>query len=311
MKVFILSAMVFFSSLYSEEKIAQANGIEICYETFGDKNDPAFLLIMGACGQGIAWESPFCEKLASHGFYVIRYDQRDSGRSTCIDYAMNPYDFSDMAEDAAGLLDALEIPNAHVFGLSMGGTIGEFLAVQHPEKVLSLGMMGSQFDFRPLNLARAGLPPEPDLLAGPKASYIQAVTEIYKQPGTTHEEKVEQQFQIWMLINGPDHPLNEASTRDLLRQFFARSVQIENLKNYRKVFSRSEDDVKNIHYKIRLPVIIFQGLLDPIVGADHAQAITDAIPGSECLLIESMGHFPNPYFYNLLIDGLVRNSRKI
>ena len=134
------------------EQIAPANGIEIAYQTFGERSDPALLLVMGLGAQLIHWPEEFCELLAARGFYVIRFDNRDIGHSTKIDDAPVPdlialaagdasaarYTLDDMADDAVGLLDHLEIDAAHVAGASMGGMIAQTLAIRHPQRVLSI-----------------------------------------------------------------------------------------------------------------------------------------------------------------------------
>ncbi|MEA2418631.1 MAG: hypothetical protein QOE60_837, partial [Thermoleophilaceae bacterium] len=133
------------------EETARANGIEIVYETIGDPANPPLLLVMGLGMQLIHWELELCEQLAERGFYVIRFDNRDSGRSTKIDAPVPdmrrallgrrieaPYRLEDMADDAFGLLDQLGIEAAHVVGASMGGMIAQTMAIKRPERVLSL-----------------------------------------------------------------------------------------------------------------------------------------------------------------------------
>ena len=114
-----------------EDEIAFANGIHICYETFGQKSQPSLLLIIGGCCQGIMWPREFCELLAQN-FFVIRYDHRDTGYSSCFDFKTGPYTILDLAKDAIGLLDALDVDKAHLCGLSMGGPIAELMAAHYP-----------------------------------------------------------------------------------------------------------------------------------------------------------------------------------
>src|ERR687895_1366220 len=134
-----------------EQICTLANGHEICYETFGDPGDPAFLLMMGLATQMLGWHEDFCAELAARGFFVIRYDNRDVGRSQKItgkaptvlqllrrDKRAASYSLDDMAEDAVGLLDHLGIERAHVMGASMGGMIAQMMAARYPDRVLSL-----------------------------------------------------------------------------------------------------------------------------------------------------------------------------
>src|SRR3954447_26068653 len=133
------------------EQFADVGAISLCYETFGDPADPALLLIMGLGTQMVAWREDFCRLLVDRGFFVIRYDNRDSGHSTSIDAAPPtmreivtrrikhvPYTLGDMADDAAGLLDHLGIDSAHIVGASMGGMIAQHMAMRYPARVLSL-----------------------------------------------------------------------------------------------------------------------------------------------------------------------------
>src|SRR6476661_5715812 len=134
------------------EQFATVGDVELCYETFGEPGRPAMLLVMGLGTQMIGWHEDFCRELVARGFFVIRYDNRDSGRSTHFESVRPPtpgqllrrripnaaYTLDDMADDAAGLLDALDIEAAHVVGASMGGMIAQTLAARHPQRVLSL-----------------------------------------------------------------------------------------------------------------------------------------------------------------------------
>ncbi len=134
------------------ERLVSVGPVELCYETFGDPGDPAVLLVMGLGTQMLGWRPEFCELIAAEGFFVIRYDNRDVGRSTHLSEHRPPsvrelvtrrpkdpaYTLDDMADDAAGLLDALDLDAAHVVGASMGGMIAQMVAVRHPERVSSL-----------------------------------------------------------------------------------------------------------------------------------------------------------------------------
>jgi pimeloyl-ACP methyl ester carboxylesterase len=291
-----------------EEKIAKIDHIEICYETFGDKKNPAFLLIMGEQGQGIVWPTKFCELLAQKGFYVIRYDQRDSGLSSCIDFEKNPYTLLDLAEDAVHLLDALGIKKAHLFGLGMGGTIAELIASKYPERVASLAVMGTEFDLRPYNLAMEGLPQKPGLLSPPKEEYLQKLKEIQKTPATTDDEKVEKQTEEWNLLLG--RPLDENATRAMAREYLKRSLHSENLKNYSKAMLRSEDMVQAVHSKVLAPTIIFLGSEDPLLGYDHVEALARAIHSSDCYYVQGLGHLLDPNSFEFLIEQFDEHEQR-
>jgi pimeloyl-ACP methyl ester carboxylesterase len=156
----------------SDERMLQVNGVELCVQTFGDAADPAILLIMGAAASMDHWPEGFCRRLADGGRYVIRYDHRDTGRSTSYEPGKPTYTFSDLVSDAAGVLDALGIERAHMAGMSMGGAIAQTLAIAYPARLASLTLMSTsaiESTGRELpsmsDELRAGFdspPPEPD-----------------------------------------------------------------------------------------------------------------------------------------------------
>ena len=120
-----------------------ANGIDICVETFGERTDPPLLLIAGGASSMDWWEDEFCRRLAAGGRYVIRYDHRDTGRSTCFTAGAPPYSTQDLADDALGLLGALGVTRAHIVGLSLGGGLAQRIAVEHPARVRTLTLMST------------------------------------------------------------------------------------------------------------------------------------------------------------------------
>src|SRR5829696_8720248 len=127
----------------SNERIIRANGVDLCVQTFGDRADPPILLIMGGASSMDWWEDGFCERLAAGSRFVIRYDHRDTGRSVSYEPGAAPYSLRDLAEDAVGLLDAFGLESAHLVGMSMGGWIGQLVALDHPDRVASLTLIST------------------------------------------------------------------------------------------------------------------------------------------------------------------------
>ena len=121
----------------------QANGVELGVQTFGSPADPTVLLIHGACASMLWWPEALCHLLAARGLHVVRFDSRDTGRSTHYPAGAPPYGLRDLADDAVGLLDALAIPEAHVVGRSMGGGTAITAALDHPERVATLTLVGT------------------------------------------------------------------------------------------------------------------------------------------------------------------------
>ncbi len=293
-----------FSFLAADEQIVNANGISIWCETFGQKDNPPLLLIMGGCCQGIMWPTEFCAELSKEGFYVIRYDHRDTGYSTCFDFEKSPYNLLDLTKDAVGLLDALQVEKAHLCGLSMGGPIAELMAAYYPERVRTITLIATSCDFRPMNLAYAGLPPEEGSLSRTKDVYLSWMKEFLARPASNQEEAHEQRMSCWRILNGTVTPFEEDLYDELHRLFLSRSRYPEAIKNHILVCANSEEFVKTVPQQVKVPTLIFHGTEDPILPSDHGAALARAISGSKYLLIDGMGHVPNCRFYELMIKEI-------
>lgn len=292
-------------------EIAKVNEIDIWYETFGDKKNKPLFLIMGGCCQGILWHAAFCERLASEGFYVIRYDHRDSGLSTCFDFKKQSYGLMEMAKDAVALLDYLEIEKAQLFGVSMGAFIAEIIAGYFSHIVSSILLLGSTCEIRPMNLAYAGKPAEEDAeLSPPKKMYLSWMKEFVKLSPQTFEERVAQRMEGWNRLNGTEFPLDNNLNRELQAQFLSRLQYPQGILNHIAMLNtlQSEKLVRLVPSKIQIPVVILQGSEDPIFPPDHGQALRKQIKHSEYLAVRGMGHVPNDHFYSLYIDILKKQT---
>lgn len=286
--------------------------MHIWHETFGNKKDPAILLIMGGCCQGILWPTVFCKKLAREGFYVIRYDHRDAGLSTKIDFEKHPYDLMDMAKDAVELLDTLGIKKAQLFGISMGGMIAQILAAYFPERVHSILVLGSSPEIRPMNRAYAGLPPENNAkLSPPLPRYVAWLQEFLKIAPQTDEEKLAQRIEGWNQLNGDKIPLDETINREIHQAFLKRLSYPQGIVNHVVMLrgESSENWVRSAPAKIKVPTVILQGSEDPIFPPDHGKALARAIKNSEYIFVEGMGHIPSDHFFDLYIEILLRQAQ--
>ena len=294
--------------LFAGGQIAKTSGIDIWYETFGKPTDPAMLLIMGGCCQGILWPEEFCEQLAAEGFYVIRYDHRDTGASTCFDFEKNPYNLGDIASDALHLLDYLKIEKAHLFGLSMGGPVAGLMAQKQPERILSIALISTSPDFRPLNLALEKKPAEEGLLSTPTQEYLDIMALFLENPPETQEEMLEARVKTWQFLLSSHLPFNEKRERELQAEFLKRMRHPEVLANHIKANMLSENLVREAFCDLEVPVVIFHGTVDPIFPADHGQALADEIKGSKLLLIPNMGHGIHETLYPLYIQEIKSSS---
>ena len=264
---------------------AKSNGIELEYETFGAPNDRPLLLIAGLGSQMLSWDDQFCAQLAGRGFHVIRFDNRDNGLSTRMEEAGMPdmaaafsgnpqpaYQLDDLADDAAGLLDALGIEAAHVVGASMGGFIAQLTALNHPARVLSLTSIMS------------GPGGEDEVAPKPEGAAVLMVT-----PQTEREERVKQALWIRQTLMGSRDPFDEAyelarvsrivdrayypiGTGRQLVSILAAKSRLERLKN------------------LDVPTLVIHGDDDVLVPVENGRLVAEAVPGARYMEIEGMGH---------------------
>jgi pimeloyl-ACP methyl ester carboxylesterase len=284
---------------------ARANGIVLEYETFGDAKAQPLLLIMGLGAQMISWDESFCTQLAGRGFRVIRYDNRDSGLSTRIEdagdadigaalsgYAQPAYGLDDLADDAAGLLDDLDIPAAHIVGASMGGFIAQLVAINHPDCVLSLtsimsGPSGSD-----------AVPPTPEGAA------ILRVT-----PPPTREERIEQSMSFRKVLLGSADPFDEAlesarATRAVDRAYYPPGVGRQ-LVAVLVANSRLEK-LK----QVRVPTLVIHGVDDVLVPVENGRLVAGAVPGARLIELEGMGHDLPRRVWPRVLDAIEEIARQ-
>ena len=288
------------------EHLATVGDVELCYETFGDPQDPALLLIMGLGTQMIAWREEFCQELVERGFFVIRYDNRDCGRSTHFDGVRPPttreiltrrprhvaYTLDDMADDAAGLLDHLGIDAAHIVGASMGGMIAQMLAVRHPDRVRSLvsimSTTGSRF---------AGNP-------APRALPI-----LLRRPPRTREEYVAALSRVYGVIGSPGFEPDLPAMRDLLSQSFDRGVNAAGTGRQLAAIMASGNRTAALR-RIQAPTTVIHGTADRLVSSSGGKATARAIPGAKLVLVNGMGHDLPRGAWPQLVDAIAENASR-
>ncbi|MBV9395334.1 MAG: alpha/beta fold hydrolase [Methylobacteriaceae bacterium] len=277
------------TTAHSPEQFAASNGVQLCYDTFGDRNDAPLLLIMGLGAQMILWDDGFCSALAERGFFVIRFDNRDIGRSTkiagespplpkLIENALTgkpinaPYTLRDMAADAIGLLDALGIERAHVVGASMGAAITQELAIHFPQRLLSATcIMGTSGDPR--------LPPP-----------TQEAMEVLMSPSPTDKEAFRERFLwTWRVLRGSAFPETEDRERARALRIFERGLNPPGVARQLAAIFASGDRTKALP-KVRVPTLVIHGTADPLVPVEGGRAIAAGVPGAKLVEIEGMGH---------------------
>jgi pimeloyl-ACP methyl ester carboxylesterase len=278
------------SHLSSGEKLAEINDAELCFETFGNPADPAILLIDGASASMLWWEADLCEQLARGDRFVIRYDNRDTGRSTSYPPGQPGYTFTDLAEDALGMLDALNLERAHIVCRSMSGGIGLIIGVDHPDRVESLTFVST-------STGEDGLPPSSDELASgipadPDPADSGAVVDFVVASAKA--------------CSGGSPYFDETATRALVEQDVARTRDIAAtlVNHYAMSFDGSSRDFASI----KAPTLVVHGDHDPVCPLPHGQALRDAIPGAALLILEGAGHdLPKP-LWDVFVPALLQHT---
>ncbi|MET8076872.1 alpha/beta fold hydrolase [Streptomyces sp. NPDC005303] len=271
------------------EQLLEINGVELCTETFGDRADPAIVLVAGAAASMLWWDIELCARIAGHGRFVVRYDHRDTGRSTCCPPGRPDYTFTDLALDVLGIQDALRIDSAHVVCQSMFGGAGLILGVDHPDRVASLTFVSTSTgaDALPPPSSELSMPTEPDFSdAGAVVEYVVDGARAYA---------------------GGSPYFDETAIRALAELDVARARSYPStLVNH---FAIEPDGPASGGFgDIMAPTLVVHGDHDPLLPLPHGEALRDAVPGAELLVLKGAGHdLPRPVWDDF-VPALVRHT---
>lgn len=271
-----------------DERMIEANGIEICSDAFGDPSDPTILLIMGAGSSMLLWEEDLCERLAEGGRFVIRYDNRDTGKTTTCPLGEPNYTLDDMAADAAAVLDAYGIERAHIVGASMGGMIAQVVSLNHPDRVLSLTPIMSTPDPGAVLDAIEGRPTK-YALSPPSPEVIAAAMAMATLDWSDNEAVLENRVEMFKALSGPAYPYDEDSRRALFRAEIERAINFSSTANHGPAIENSQRWHERLD-QITVPTLVIHGTADTILPFDHGEALVEAIPGATMLVMEGVGH---------------------
>jgi pimeloyl-ACP methyl ester carboxylesterase len=289
----------------SEELFAPVGReVELCYQTYGDPDGEPLLLVMGLGGPMTWWDPELCRALVGQGFHVIRFDNRDVGRSSrgvgrvtkatlvrafAGHRVRAPYTLVDMADDAFGLLDHLRLASAHVCGVSMGGMIAQTMAIEHPERVRSLTSIMSTTGKRTVGWQHPSL--LPNLLASK----------------TGRDGYIETSVRTWRVIGSPAYPTTEEQTRTRAGETYDRGVTASGtLRQMAAILTQPNRSARLA--AVRAPSLVVHGLADKMVHVSGGRATAAAIPGAELLLIDGMGHDLPPVLFETFADGIRRTA---
>jgi pimeloyl-ACP methyl ester carboxylesterase len=287
------------------ESRVHANGVEVVYDTFGEGSDPALLLIMGLSTQMIVWEDEFCERLAGRGFFVVRFDNRDAGRSSNFDppgmqgrrsvfrgsQTGIAYTLDDMAGDTLGLMDALGVASAHIVGASMGGMIAQILALNNPRRVQTLTLI----------MSSSGNP----FLPAPRP---EALRVLFKPFPTRREPYIEYFLDTWRVLNGREIPVDRQRMRRLAERSFERGVSPEgSARQLAAIFAAGNR--KSSLAALEVPTLVVHGDADPLLPVECGIDLAESIPGSRLKIIKGMGHWLPPAVWKEVIEAMDRHIR--
>jgi pimeloyl-ACP methyl ester carboxylesterase len=282
-----------------------APGVELCYQTFGDPDVDPLLLVMGLGGPMTWWDPALCRMLAERGFYVIRYDNRDTGRSTKVAgrvsrtmlirafsgrHVRTPYGLADMAADAFALLDHLGLESAHVVGVSMGGMIAQTMAIEQPRRVRSLTSIMSTTGKRSVGWQHPRLLP---------------VLMVRRGRGRT--AYAEGSAAIWAMIGSPLYPNDPEAVLTKAHETFDRGWSNGGVLRQMMAVTTQENRTQRLH-ALRMPALVVHGTADRMVHPSGGRATAAAIPGAELLLVDGMGHDLPPALFETFADGIRRTA---
>ena len=296
------------SPAYQPPQIVHTNGIDICYDIFGDPGAEPMVMIMGLGAQMIHWDDDFCRQLAGHGFRVIRFDNRDIGKSSKLTGGKRltplellklrflkipveaPYRLRDMAEDTTGLMDALGITSAHLVGASMGGMIAQEIAISFPQRVRSLTSI----------MSTTGNPkvPPPTREAGAM---------LMAPPPTTKEEFLTRFAQTWKVLRVGHFPLDEAKDHERALRVFERGLNPAGVGRQLRAILASGSRKERLR-AVKAPTLVIHGTVDPLVRPEGGKDTAASIPGARLMMVDGMGHaIPIP-MWPQIIDAIDKHA---
>ena len=290
-------------------QLARSNGIDLCYEIFGAPDAEPMILIMGLAAQMILWDDEFCQQLALRGFWVIRFDNRDVGRSSKLTGGgpltpvellklrflriplAAPYKLLDMADDVIGLMDALGIQSAHLIGASMGGMIAQEIAINYPRRVRTLISIMSTTGNSRL--------PQPSR---------EVTTMLMARPVTTRQEFIVRFAKTWKVLRGGGHfPLDEAKDRERAERTFDRGLSPAGVGRQLRAILASGSRKERLRF-ITAPTLVIHGTVDPLVHPAAGKDTAASIRGAKLMMIEGMGHaLPIP-MWPQIIDAITNHA---
>jgi pimeloyl-ACP methyl ester carboxylesterase len=294
---------------FKEKYIKTKDDLEIFTESIGDTKNPAVLLIMGAMNQGIFWYDSFCEKLSGNGFFLIRYDHRDTGFSSVVDFKNNPYDLNNLTLDAVEILNGYNISKSHIVGVSMGGYIGQLLAVNYKDRVETLTLISTTADHRPYMDATNGNFNNKYDLPYPDKKFLDYIENNKNNSPKNDKDFRKSQIEGWRIMFG-----NNLNNNDFEKVI--KLIDLSNQRNKNKyssfnhglAVSKSKDRIELLK-KITIPTFIINGENDPCLPIEHGEFLNAHIPNSKFEVIKGMGHIFSLTESKIILENIIDNLK--
>ncbi|MDQ3413027.1 MAG: alpha/beta fold hydrolase [Chloroflexota bacterium] len=277
------------------ERMIAADGVELATEAFGDPAHPPLLLIMGQMASMLWWPDEFCRRLAGRGRYVIRYDNRDTGRSTTYEPGSPPYTIDDMAHDTVRVFDAYGIAAAHVAGMSFGGMIGQVAALAHPDRVVSLTAISTS----PFGEDTSALP-------STSQEYLEHSERFAELDWTDRSQVIALMVEDARQIAGTAHPFNAARATSLIERDYDRAHNFASVINHSMV--EGGEAWRGRLPELQAPLLVIHGTADPIFPIEHGEALADAVAGGSPLRLEGGGHELHEADWDEIIAAIVAHT---
>ena len=277
------------------ELILSVNGVQLCAETFGERRDPAVLLIMGSAASMDWWQEELCELIAAGGRFVIRYDHRDTGRSVSYPPGEPGYTGSDLVRDALGVLDALGVQRAQLVGMSMGGAIAQVIALDHPQRASSLALISTSFADRD----HSDLPG----ISEEVAARLPTAQPDWADRVAVIDYLVEQQ----RACASDSAPLEEEAVRTVAARMFDRTADIRAALTNHDLIDPGDPPRRRLE-ELAIPTVVIHGRDDPMFPFEHGRALAEAIPSAELLPLEGVGHELPRRSWDLVVPAILARS---
>ena len=289
---------------WTEERLAEVGDVSLCYQEMGDAEGEPIVLVMGLGTQMIHWEDGFCGLLAREGFRVIRFDNRDVGRSTRLDGAPPgrlamlsglpmslAYTLDDMADDTAGLIEALGLDSAHVAGASMGGMIAQVLGYRRPERVRSLALIMTGSGKRIASLPR-----------------LRALGTLMREAPRDRERYADHIGKVFKAIGSPAFPDQQERIRGHALAAYDRGHSRAGVARQLHAITASGDRSRRLA-QVRARTVVVHGAEDPLVRPAAGRSVAEAIPGARLVMVPGMGHDLPPQVWPVIAAEIVANAR--